>query len=203
VEFSEGLPEDFSLLIGDAIHNLRSSLDHATWELIGIDKGTQDRETAFPFSKSPAEYEALCDRIKTPRSDTVKFFRAFEAHPGGLGERFFRLHELDILDKHRALTPILGLTSIEDIKVTQPNGQITTLSYCQFRIGPDNRSWLIGNLNPADRVELDQNSKPTIEIFFGDVKLFEYLPLVETLMDLMYACENVIGQFEDFVASRP
>jgi hypothetical protein len=47
VRFGEAIPPEFSLILGDAIHNLRTSLDHAAWELIGIDSGTQDRFTPF------------------------------------------------------------------------------------------------------------------------------------------------------------
>ena len=38
--------------------------------------------------------------------------------------------------------------------------------------------------------------------FFGDVEFFKALPLIETLMDLSYAVQKVIGQFDDLVASR-
>src|SRR5262249_1514248 len=62
------------LIIGDAIHNLRVSLDHAMWELIGLDGGTQDRRTAFPARRGRQAYEAACmgrdGTVKTPRDDT-------------------------------------------------------------------------------------------------------------------------------------
>jgi hypothetical protein len=41
-----------------------------------------------------------------------------------------------------------------------------------------------------------------LDIFFGDVEFFKALPLIETLMDLSYAVQDVIGQFEEFILSR-
>jgi hypothetical protein len=50
-------PGNLSLIIGDAIHNLRTVLDHAMWELIGLDGGTQDRRTFLPTGDSRQKYE--------------------------------------------------------------------------------------------------------------------------------------------------
>lgn len=83
IDFFPSLPPDVPLLIGDAIHNLRSALDHATWELLGLDGGTQEGCT-FPCTKgSAADYEGMCKGIRTPRDDTKEFFKTFSAYPDG------------------------------------------------------------------------------------------------------------------------
>ncbi len=63
VRLREPIPTAFALTIGDAVHNLRTALDHATWELVGIDGGKQDRRLAFPSSRIKADYKAACRRI--------------------------------------------------------------------------------------------------------------------------------------------
>ena len=39
VKFREPIPTSLALILADAIHNLRAALDHATWELVGLDGG--------------------------------------------------------------------------------------------------------------------------------------------------------------------
>src|SRR4051812_22737698 len=45
------------LILGDAIHNLHSALDQATWELLGLDDGTQDKHTRLQVSETRERYE--------------------------------------------------------------------------------------------------------------------------------------------------
>lgn len=73
VESVKELPSEFALIIGDAIHNLRTALDHATWEIVGIDheivgidRDTQDRRLKFPTGRNRRYFEAACKGIVTP-----------------------------------------------------------------------------------------------------------------------------------------
>lgn len=111
---------DIALIVGDGIHNLRSALDHAWFELIG--KLLPDRinkHTKFPIRNTIEELNAA---FKSHSIDTV--------HPG-LSE-FVRddikpyltgndmlvfLHDLDIIDKHRFLIPHANYGSIEGLKL--------------------------------------------------------------------------------------
>jgi hypothetical protein len=117
VHFHETIPTTFSLILGDAIHNLRTTLYHAAWELIGIDGGTQNRHLAFPTSGTQGDYEATCNGIKTSRDDTKKFLISLAAYPGGAGWKLYGLNRLDIADKHTFLTPIAGVARIWHLKV--------------------------------------------------------------------------------------
>jgi hypothetical protein len=100
LRFKVDIPKSFALILGDAIHNLRCAMDHATWDLIGIDHGTQDRWTKFPTGRTRQDYEATCKGMKTPRDDTKKFFAALEVYKGGMGNLLWGINELDSADKH-------------------------------------------------------------------------------------------------------
>lgn len=203
VRLGETIPTDLSLFLGDAIHNLRTALDHATWELIRIDGGTQDRDTKFPVWGNQGGYESACNRIKTPLGDTKKLFIALAAYPGGVGEKLYGLNRLDNADKHNILTPVVGVATVGEIKVVKPNGQsILTMTNCSFSMGPDGIAKLLGNIDPGLSVKFDQNSNTTLDIFFRDTEFFQGLPLIETLMDLSYSVSDVIGQFIKLVEAR-
>jgi hypothetical protein len=202
VRFSETPPANLSLILGDAIHNLRSALDHATWELIGIDGGTQDRKLAFPFSSDQWEYESACQRIKTPLDDTKKFLIALAAYPGGAGEKLYDLKRFDNADKHSVMTPVIGVTRIGHIKVTDPNGTtFMEMAGCTFSVGPDGRAG-VGRWGPGCSIEIDQDADVTIDVFIHDSKFFKALPLIETCMNLSHSVQDVIGQFEELVRTR-
>ena len=202
VRFREQIPSRLSLILGDAIHNLRTALDHATWELIGIDGGTQDRWLAFPFGNNQRDYETTCNGIKTPRDDTKKFFIGLAAYLGGGRQEIYGLHLLDNADKHTVLTPTLGVTSIHQMKVVNPDGAVmATLTDNKFGMGPDGRARIM-NLGRGLSVEFDQDADPTIEIFFGDVDMFEFQPVDQTVLRLADAVTDILGQFSEFVTNR-
>lgn len=202
VRLREAIPSALSLILGDAIHNLRTALDHVTWELIGLDGGTQDRQTAFPFSKTLADYEATCNGINTPRDDTKKFFLSLAAYEGGAGEKLYGLNKLDNADKHRFLTPVIGVASIGHLKVVAPNGvTVMTLKNTRFGMGPDGYARMM-SVGHGLSVQLDKDSHPSLDIFFGDVEFFKAMPLIETLMELSDSIAHTIGQFQSFVSNR-
>src|SRR5689334_6111092 len=66
VRLNHELPKSIALTVGDAIHNMRTALDHMTWEVVGRDKGTQDRWLKLPAGDNRVNYEATCQGIKTP-----------------------------------------------------------------------------------------------------------------------------------------
>lgn len=97
-------PPTFALIIGDVVHNLRTALDHANWELRGQDGGKQDRYTKLPVGDDKTKFESQCHGIRTPRGDLPSFYIPFEFFNGGKGHNIFVLHDLDIIDKHMILS---------------------------------------------------------------------------------------------------
>jgi hypothetical protein len=94
------------MLIGDAIHNLRSALDHLAWSLAGTNAG---RSTEFPIFVSRTEFSKRGKRkmhgMPTPAQKIIKSLQPYK-RPHGLPkerEPLWLLQNLDIEDKHRAL----------------------------------------------------------------------------------------------------
>lgn len=202
VSLNEPLPPVLALIIGDAVHNLRTALDHATWELIGRDRGTQDRYLKLPTGDNRVNYEACCKGIKTPRADTKAFFIALGIYEGGPSERLYTLNSLDTVDKHTVLTPIAGITSIPLMRVIRSDGvEVATFEDCGFGMTPDGRVTIM-RLGIGLRPEFNEEAKPTIGIIFGDIDGFKFEPVIPTLVHLADAVMDTIGQFENFVSSR-
>lgn len=195
---------DLAVIIGDVVHNLRSALDHATWELLGVDSGTQDEKTSFPTSRGiQSDYETACNGIKTPRQDTRIFFISLAAYPGGAGEKILALHRLDILDKHKVITPVIGVTKVGYVEILNPNGEsIMRMTDCKFSLRPDGRAKMLGGIDPWSHIKLDTEGETTFEIIFGDVEFLKGLPLIETLEDMRLTISDIIEQFRILVDGR-
>lgn len=120
-ELLRPIPQEIALVAGDAIHNLRSALDHMIGRFaIAADINDSQREaliekTAFPTAKTEANYikEVQAKAGFGPEALSKKLL-GYKCYSGG-DNTLYALHQLDIIDKHRAL--ILGFASIGAIRM--------------------------------------------------------------------------------------
>jgi hypothetical protein len=121
---NEAIAADMAVIIGDAVHNLRSALDHAFWDIVydrqRISRGIWDhggpqrldseaRRIQFPFCTKAA---GLDGEIKKRMAEHVgaKFcdaLRRLKPYRDGDGNKMlYLIHELDLRDKHMLLIPV-------------------------------------------------------------------------------------------------
>ncbi|MFC1919589.1 hypothetical protein ACFLWX_02215 [Chloroflexota bacterium] len=93
-----------SAIVGDSIHNFRSSLDHLAYQLVIANGNTPSAITAFPIcsdrSKWPraqAKLKGMSDRVKALIEEQQPCFTTHRHRK----RQFTWLEELDIVDKHR------------------------------------------------------------------------------------------------------
>jgi hypothetical protein len=100
------IPGDIALIAGDAIHNLRSTLDHLATQLHGagiFKAGVPLKYAHFPFYDSASEYKSQRPGIvKSTRKDVMDAIDASEPYQGG-NDSLWALHKLDNIDKHELL----------------------------------------------------------------------------------------------------
>jgi len=103
----------WALIVGDAIHNLRSALDHLAWELTR--KRARGRYTAFPIYDDECEFVVLAKRMLGGFRPEHRAF--VEGHqPYRWGENIAMhplatLRRLSNLDKHRVLVTATTATT--------------------------------------------------------------------------------------------
>lgn len=66
-------PEEWSLLVGDIVHNARSALDHLAWRLVESCGALPSQSTAFPITDAPEGYS---DRLRADLKGTTAEVRA-------------------------------------------------------------------------------------------------------------------------------
>ena len=106
-----------SLLLSDTVHNLRTALDHAYWEIVSPFAHTEAerRRIQFPYCESAARME---DELKSRLADRVSnsFFNALKALPifgeAGGNQYLSYIHRIDMIDKHRRLIPTAQATQM-------------------------------------------------------------------------------------------
>ncbi|MGC2781536.1 MAG: hypothetical protein WA418_38450 [Bradyrhizobium sp.] len=100
----EDIPERFSAIFGDAVHNLRAALDILANDVVAL-SGTTPKKVYFPFGMGPQHFEEqLLEKMKGAAPDILDIIRSFKPYPADKGgDEFLRsLHDLDIQDKHIA-----------------------------------------------------------------------------------------------------
>jgi len=158
------IPSPINAVIGDALYNFRSALDHIVWQLVLANGGTPTVSNEFPIFIDPEKFAKESNRKLRGVTDAARDI-IIAAQPWNVGNgSIWTLHELSNMDKHRHL-PIVF------VNVTQVTSQIP------FPIGPGQSIHLSINTGPIERgtelvsvihdnVEMD--FEPEFGIAFGD-----------------------------------
>jgi hypothetical protein len=101
-------PLRLGVILGDCLHNLRSTLDHLMWQVTLLDGGTPDDATQFPIaSKSEAQFDAIAERripgLSEAHRALVKRAQPYHAGDGADAHPLAVLATLSNIDKHRVV----------------------------------------------------------------------------------------------------
>lgn len=181
VHATAAIPADFSLIIGDAIHNARSALDLAWYEIISTRlPHLLDSHTKFPFKRSRDELIATLEGRKIGEAFPLLFeslVNTIKPYPTG-NDSLMALHDLDIADKHRLLLPVMQVGALTGVCL-QSNEAL--FQDCTF-VFTGNRAYTPIKV-PGD-LTINHKGKPALRIFFEKGLPLEGHPVVETLREL-------------------
>jgi hypothetical protein len=206
------IPADIPLIAGDAVHNLRSALDHLAHHLAVVGRGQPGPfgDVSFPIRENETKYKKYGARqILGLRDDAVKAIDGIEPYSGGRGELFWHLHCLDIADKHRLLLTIGSQTrfrsmspaEIADIRekfldalqhADPKNDPGLFLKESSFPNFPLKAGSL---LDIVAFSEAQENMHFQIELSFGEPRM-EGIPVLVVLHDIAYRIRSVISAWD-------
>jgi hypothetical protein len=96
-------PEQWKITTGEIIHHLRSSLDLWVHDLVIKNGNAPTRKTAFPVFDKDADFKKFgSDKLTGIDSDSHAFIMGLNLYQSG-NPVIWKLHKLDIEDKHRKL----------------------------------------------------------------------------------------------------
>jgi hypothetical protein len=103
------VPDPICLIAGDAVYNMRSSLDQLVWSLARL-KGIPGKRTAFPIVDGPvlttSKLDSLNNRLVDVPREAICEIEALQPYNRGTAYKthpLWRLDEICNLDKHRRI----------------------------------------------------------------------------------------------------
>lgn len=198
VRIREETPDELALLVGDALHNLRSSLDHLACCL--VPGGTSDPDCSFPFAKSEQAFEQtiLSRPIRKAKPNAIDAIRQLKPYPGG-NDTLYGLHVIDNLDKHRLLLPVLGASGLKNPFVVKfgDNPGASVLDMKSFgNVGIQDGQKLVVLPKPGN-VQLGDEFDADITILFGEGP-FNGAEVLGSLRQLADYIQAIIEPFRGF-----
>lgn len=112
------MPCDLLLILGDAVHNLRASLDILACDLVRLNNpGCEEmkwfNDIYFPFGKDRERYKSLLaeKEIRRVSDDAMAVLRTLAPYIGG-NKHLRAIHDLDIRDKHKLILTTQSIGNI-------------------------------------------------------------------------------------------
>ena len=204
------IPDTWSLMIGDAVHNLWSALDLIVYAMAS-DKAPHPHELMFPFVREP---ESLVGKIKSTQvnfagTNVVDYIHTLKPYRDG--HKFLSgIYRLDTRDKHRLLIltgQILDFNqaSLRAIIPGSPNVEFIKPGVTiRFPHPDEDEVQLFRGTADYSKLEMfrgrmiDHEEEPYIRlpyrIAFGEGQPFEGEPVVPTLNDCAYVIEGIVDR---------
>lgn len=205
VHFTKQIPDDFSLIIGDALHNMRSALDHLATHLVEIGIPPKVKNPYYPIFETAEEYEAeKLRKVKGARPEAIKAIDATQPYKRGNGWALFDLHTLNNRDKHRLVIPAWGGLLAHTFPKSEKEKLEKDLG-ASFR-GRLKQGWLKAapgplNLKDGDELvtmpisELQNHMSFRIGIVFGEPEIVKGKQIHPTLMNMSRIVHDTIRNF--------
>jgi len=109
--------EQAALTAGDALHNIRTSLDHLLFELLSPHvESDKHKKIAFPFAKSEKDFRThwVQTTLKKYNSEIASLLETNLPFNDSI---IHLLHQFDIIDKHRVLLPFCDIKTINSSSI--------------------------------------------------------------------------------------
>jgi hypothetical protein len=193
------LPREVSLLMGDAIHNLRTALDFAWIEAIRKLEGrAAESSTEFPVGKSREDLLAALNGIRLRESwpDLFSYIVSdLQPYHGGKNEAVWCLHELDIIDKHRLLMPVFHWSAVSGPEAEDDRHRLPDLAGVRTLGRPKIERF------PASSGARNEG-RPSFEIQFEAGIPLEAAPIIPTLKQLTRIVYGIVIALETVYLAR-
>lgn len=210
------VPSHIKLIAGDAVHGLRSALDHLAYQLVVIGscgKGPFE-DVYFPIGDTPKKCKSRIRRIvKRLRKDAIKELLRLQCYEGGNLQFLWGLNELDITDKHHFLLVAHGWTkhhtmlpsdmarTIEQflgvVDIAKMPPEFRSRAFMTARTGTKFPPEAGDELLRIPLSEADDNMHFRFEVAFGEPKILKSKPVPETLYQIAGLIRNVIRDFDN------
>ncbi len=195
------LPKRFSVLSGEIIHHLRSSLDHIAWHFSSTQYRTEaGTSIEFPvFREEPLakdklrQYERKVKGIANPKVLTlIRDMQPYNRGSDAENDLLCVVHDMDRFDKHRELA-IVG--SCAKVLISPTAGIEAALAVLKYSQGEPLSNAELSLVNRT----VKQDAKVLPQVEFPQVGKRKGQPVIPTLLQLHEVIFQRVDLFEDLV----
>lgn len=198
VRVKKEIPEDWSYIAGDIVHNLRASLDYLVTSLVEVNGNSASKSNCFPIDNSLEDYQRNSPKkLIGLNADAVEFINSLKPYKNG-EDILWRLHKLDIQDKHRrnlivgAANRSVNITMKMDFAGEQIKFPTIALIPADTQFPLVDRKPLFGfNKKTAGAHDFNDNGY-TFEIHFSGDQIFNEREILVTLRELIQYVDRVL-----------
>jgi hypothetical protein len=201
------IPMEFSVIIGDALNNLRCALDHLAYHLVCIGVGAvkSHPDAKFPMGNGPSDYNTQKLRaLNGMRQDAVTAIDDLQPYVGGAGEYFVHLARLNNFDKHRLL--LTAWSCFEGHKAFPSDRELLAKfhggkasDYTNSLTAPATRIFPLkagDTLLIVPKSEIEENMTFLLGIAFADPEIVKGNPVIDTLHEMTRLVRHTIFDFD-------
>lgn len=179
-------PDEVQAILGDVVHNMRSSLDHLAVTVVGLNE-ENTKGVYFPFAESVDELDAQIKRKHFDRASTeaLDILKSLKPYRGG-NAALRAIHDLDVMDKHRTLIPVFTLGAQQDEIEIGGNRYRCSFELYNGFAAIQQRGTNASELEPVPL---------KLMAAFGENQPFAFEPLVPTLHSLNELARSIADSF--------
>lgn len=205
------MPMQFALIVGDAVHTLRSAFDYMAVALSSPPVGTGDPDrTYLPTGKGRQEFIEACygvpagsgkrktdSKMKGAPADALRMIEELEPYDGGK-HSIRALHDLDIRDKHKLLIPALSRLRVDRLDISF-GGKTLSLGATDFL--PEGNGFTFNAFFEIPGATLHEftvepNFRATFEVVFGKGQPLEGQSVIESVSKISTVAERFVEACE-------
>lgn len=186
------MDKSINCLIGDAVGNIRSSLDYAAIAILKPITGKSD-EGGFPFADDDQGFKGMVTKgyFSACPSLHVPFLDDVQAYKGGKGNTLWAINKLRNIDKHRLLIAAPAMAGVR-VSVWDPVADFR-MSNCWFGVRPGNNCHII---DKAPNLKFTDKPHPFFEIRIEEPGVVERAAVVKFLKEASEAAKAFLDLVE-------
>lgn len=193
--------ETWGAILGDVVHNLRSSLDHLTYQLACLVRDPPKCKTEFPIFWELGKFKnarigclAKCDR------DRMLYHQPFTRYPDDpKSHPLWSLHQLDVDDKHNVLNVTAVVASFRTLTPVCRDLEIVGATEFprqdSLKSGAVLARYKVRQTGPNPEIHV--NAEGTFSVVLGKGTGAEYQGLFKTAYAIRDAVSVVTGDFSE------
>ena len=198
-------PQEWGVIIGEIIHNLRSALDHLVWQLALLQTSTPYDRTAFPITTTRNNYRdsgrRLVQDLTARQEALIKWLQPYRRGQKAKCDFLWLLQDVNNTDKHRVIQTVGTVLGFQGLSFRNMRGfipqDLNIYKGTRLENGAPVADFTI--VQTSRNAHMEMHPDFTFDIEFGvGSSAVEGMPLSPTLSDILTHVEDIILRFERF-----